>query len=340
MDNTIFSSFKIEERSYISIVKRDIHKIVEDAGFSTLKVGEIDIIIAELTSNLIKHTDRGGELIYRICCAESSDKYFEVYCIDGGPGTNDISRLAKDGNSSSNTLGHGLGAINRLSDYFQIYSMRGWGTVLYARKYITTPPLYKPKESILLNTIQESYPGEKVCGDGYYIKHLGDETQIFLGDGLGHGHHAHDAIMAAINAFKSCEESNPIQILRFIHDKVKKTRGLVGTVAILNSKLKTWRIAGIGNISTRMYSGLEYKNYMPHNGIIGLNIPTSLSVYEGEAERYQTIIMASDGIKTKWDIAKYTSILKYDPAILAAAIFKDHARKTDDMTVLVGKITI
>jgi hypothetical protein len=217
--------------------------------------------------------------------------------------------------------------------------MKNWGTVVYSVKYLSPETRYiRQPFSFQVKAIQESFPGEKVCGDGYYIKRMEDETRIFVGDGLGHGQHAHNAVTAAIEAFKECDESTPVGILRYIHQKVKKTRGLVGTVVILDHKEKLWKMSGVGNILTRVYQGLEYKSYMPHNGIIGMNIPNTMSDYEIPADKFQNIIMASDGIKNKWDLSRYTSILKYDPAILAAAIFKDHARRTDDMTVVTGKL--
>jgi hypothetical protein len=247
-----------------------------------------------------------------------------------------MQKMVRDGMSSTNTLGHGLGAIMRLSDFAQVYSMRGWGTIVYAKKSAASA---KPVQShILVRTIQEAYPGENICGDGTHVKYLANQTQIFVGDGLGHGIHAHEAVSAAIEAFEECTEDSPVEQLRYIHEKVKKTRGLVASIACYNHVLKQWKIAGVGNISVRLHHGIEYKNHAPHNGILGLNIPHSMKDFVTEAEKYQVIIMFSDGIKTKWDLSKYTSILKYDPAIIAASVFKDNARKTDDMTILVGKI--
>ncbi|MDF2437798.1 MAG: hypothetical protein K0Q95_2174 [Bacteroidota bacterium] len=339
MDNSAgFISYRLEERSYVSAAKRDIHSRVVAAGFSSKTAGEIDIIIAELTSNLIKHTPHGGEIIYRIT-GLPYNKVFEVFSLDNGFGENDIQRMLKDGLSSANTLGHGLGAIQRLSDHFQIYSMKGWGTVAFAQKYMVSPSL-KPsaKTPVIVRAIQENIPGEDVCGDGYAVIHKENETQIFLGDGLGHGLEANIAVKMAIEAFRSCTEKRPADILRFIHEKVKKSRGLVAAIAILNHQEKVWTLCGVGNIMTRVYTGLEYKNYMAHNGILGLNVSHTLTNCEIPAERFQTLIMCSDGIKTKWDINKYVSILKYDPAILAASIFKDNARRTDDMSILAAKI--
>lgn len=338
MDNSFFSAYKIEDRSYVSFIKREIHNALTQGGFNPRRTGEIDIIVSELASNLIKHAN-GGELLYRVAENEGN-KIMEIFCIDKGPGTNDIARMMKDGSSSTNTLGHGLGAINRLSDFFQIYSMRDWGTVSYSGSNKNLPPtvFQRNKDEIKFKVLQTCMPGEKVCGDGYFIKKTDNQTQIFVGDGLGHGENAHEAVQSAIAAFKDCDHSSPAEILRFIHQRVKKTRGLVATVACLEHEKKEWKICGIGNITTRLYHGIDPKNYMAHNGIVGLNVPNTMNDYIVEKEKYQHIIMYSDGIRTRWDLMKYPSILKYDSSIIAGVIYKDHARGNDDVTILVGKI--
>jgi hypothetical protein len=50
--------------------------------------------------------------------------------------------------------------------------------------------------------------------------------------------------------------------------------------------------------------------------------------------------MCSDGLKSRWDTAKYPSILRYDLSILSASLLKDFARNTDDMSVLACKINL
>src|SRR6202012_4726554 len=104
----------------------------------------------------------------------------------------------------------------------------------------------------------------------------------------------------------------PSEILRYIHADVKKTRGLVATVVTLDTKEKDIKICGVGNIATRIYNGIVLKNNMSYNGIVGLNIPTTLNNTMTPMEKYQTIVLCSDGITTRWDIMKYPAILKYD----------------------------
>jgi anti-sigma regulatory factor (Ser/Thr protein kinase) len=341
MDRTQFATFQIEDRSYTSIAKREIKTKLKDAGFDVTKAGEIDIIVSELCTNLVKHADNGGKIILRLNTRDPHP-YCELICIDTGPGTNDIKKMMRDGASSVNTLGQGLGAISRLSDVFQIYSAKDWGTIAYVKKFKEdlSPRQLKTVRPLEVRIVQEPIKGESVCGDGYAVKTLANETILFVGDGLGHGEHAHEAIGEAINAFNQSQETSPIQMLREIHTKVKRTRGLVACIANLNHNEKKWRIAGIGNIATRLYDGLDYKSCMPYKGIIGLNIGHSMNDIVMDAHKFQSIVMCSDGIKTKWDLSKYTSLLKYDPAIMAACIFKDHARHTDEMTVVVGKVQL
>lgn len=339
MDNNFFFGHKIEDRSYLSFIKREIHNLIAKTAFSSMRAGELDIVVSELLSNLIKHAG-SGEIFFKLSDTENNSKAFEIYCIDNGPGIYNISKMMKDGASSSNTLGHGLGAIERLSNFFQIYSIANWGTVAYAKILMdeAQKKIVLPKNEINIDTLQVCMPGEDVCGDGYQVRKINDETQIFLGDGLGHGPNAHEAVQKAIEAFNECEETEPTDILRYMHQKVKKTRGLVGSIASYNHARKEWKICGIGNITTRLYEGLSSKKVMSHNGIIGLNIPSFLNAHVLSDVDYQHIVMFSDGIRNHWDLPQYPGILKYASPIIAAAIFKDNARRNDDMTLLMGKV--
>ena len=335
MDNLPFTSYEIEDRSFVSFVKREIHHAAAKASFSRSRIGIIDIVVAELTSNIIKHASK-GELLYRFS-KENTRTLFEIICIDSGPGIRDVSHAMKDGVSTTKTLGEGLGALDRLSDFFQVYSIVKWGTVCYSKIYDKP---YSPSvdlTDVKLKALNVSKPGQKVSGDGFQIVSNSNYTKIFMGDGLGHGKEAYDAIQLALRQFKLCSDNDPSDILRFIHEPVKKTRGLVGTAVIADHRLKKWIICGIGNISTRLFEGLLTKNFVSFNGIIGLNIPGTLKNHETELGKHQCLIMSSDGIRTRWDLSQFPSIMRYDPLMLAAVIYKDGARKNDDMSILIAR---
>ncbi|TCN60098.1 serine/threonine protein kinase [Flavobacterium circumlabens] len=336
MDNT-FSVYKIDDRSLIAFIKREIHNLALQLGFSPHRAAETDIIVAELTSNLIKYAS-GGELLYRAHFNDDHNE-IEIYCLDKGQGIENTAKIMNDGYSTSNTLGQGVGAIKRLSNDFQIYSIKGWGTVQYIKicdKSDFLIPL--PTNELNFSALSVNYPGEKVCGDGYYVKQTKRGFQIFVGDGLGHGVHAQEAVQQAIKVFKQSGDSDPCAILRGIHDQVKKTRGLVATIASADYKSEHWSLCGIGNINTRIHNGLENKTYTPYNGIIGHNIPRTLNNTLVPYQKHQIIVMHSDGLRTRWNLNDLTSIIKQNPSVIAATLYKDNVRGTDDATVLVGKI--
>ena len=148
------------------------------------------------------------------------------------------------------------------------------------------------------------------------------------------------AVLRAGEAFLNEEETDPAEMIRHINNAVKKTRGLVGTVALFDIKEKRWRICGVGNIATKLIGPGSVKNYMSYNGIIGLNVPNSLNVQEVAYEIGQYLVMCSDGIKSRWDTVKYPAILRYDPSIVAASLVKDYNRNTDDVSVVTCKINL
>lgn len=335
MVNATHISFRADDRSYFAILKKEIHKQVTDSGYSQNKIAQIDIIVSELTSNLHKHA-LGGEILF-LKRTESGKEYIEIISIDNGPGINDLPRMLQDGASTTHTLGQGLGSIKRLSDTFDIYSQRDWGTIALSRVFKDTDKQSTPN-NFDIRAIVVSKPGEIVSGDGTYYKVTRDYLKILVADGLGHGLEANKAVNEAVNAFKVCPFHTPVEILRFLHSAILKTRGIVGSVLIYNFDSKTWSIAGVGNIGCKIMNGLTYKNILSYNGIIGHNIPNRMDNQIFLGSDFFQFIACSDGMKSRWEAAKYPSINKCDPTILAAAIYKDYARKTDDMSVVIGKI--
>jgi anti-sigma regulatory factor (Ser/Thr protein kinase) len=333
-----FTSYRIEERSYVSFIKREIHHKVAVAKFTTKQQGEIDIIVSEITSNLIKHA-ANGEILYRISSKDDSVPVFEILCIDKGPGIEDPTRMMKDGISTTKTLGQGLGAMERLSNLFQIFTIPKWGTIVYTKvgDNVEVKPL-KSGFNVEIKTLCVPKHGEMVCGDGYSVKQSDNFIQILFGDGLGHGPAAAEAVKIASAFFQENKETDPVSIIRQMHEAVRKTRGLVASIATLDRTSNQWNLCGVGNILTRMYSGIEYKNYLSYNGAIGLNIPNSMKSSVFQTERNQHLVMCSDGLQTRWDLNKFPSIFKYDNTVLAAALYKDFARGTDDTSSLIAKV--
>lgn len=336
MTDPLHRSYPVVDRSYVSIIKRDVRTLALGLGFSVTRLGELDIIISELTSNLVKYA-QDGELLVRSVRAGSSAGV-ELISVDGGPGMVDPARMMADGVSTGGSLGQGLGAVRRLSDLFQLYSLPGRGTVGLVRVYHHPPkqPLLAPAataQALLVSKVDQT-----PCGDGFYCQLSGTSLRMFLGDGLGHGPPAHQAVGQATRTMALQREDSPAAWLTAIHRAAVGTRGLVGTAAVFNFVSRKWTVCGVGNIRTQLCGRSYTRSYLAQNGILGYNMPRTLQELELPYEPGQCLVMASDGIQTRWNPARYPNVGRYEPIILAAAIYKEYGRHTDDMSVAVARI--
>jgi anti-sigma regulatory factor (Ser/Thr protein kinase) len=334
MVNRHYKSFRADDRSFFSLIKKDIHQQVVAAEFDGVRAGKIDIVIAEITSNLGKYAN-GGQILSGVG-SDGYGEYFEVVCVDEGPGIPDLGRVLSDGYSSTGSLGHGLGSIKRLSDQFDLYSIRDWGTILVSRVYKDELPGVKKKK---IDCVGLNVPktGEQVSGDGFFIDDGPDHWRILVADGLGHGVGAHAAVETAGAAFAECADESPTETIRFLHDRIRKTRGVVGVVIVLDKRTRRWKIAGVGNISIKWMGQNGSRTYVSYNGIIGFNIPGSINDQELSQDDFHQFIACSDGIRSRWDIGRFPGIGVHHGMIIASAIYKEFARGTDDTSIIVCK---
>ncbi|RZM01429.1 MAG: hypothetical protein EOO88_57895, partial [Pedobacter sp.] len=261
-------------------------------------------------------------------------KGIELISIDNGPGMDSTAAMISDGVSTTNTLGHGLGAISRLSDQFDIYSLKGWGTIMLCRLYVHPLPL--KKKLINTGTIMVAKDGEEECGDNYLFLKRGNVEHIALCDGLGHGEQASKAAITCLEAYPETIGKTPAEQLKEIHAAAKRTRGAVMYIVHIDMNERKLHYCGVGNIGVKLISiGGKSKNCHSYNGIVGHSVPGTLHSYTIDWEKNDMLIMNSDGLNSRWDIQKYPGILKHDRILLAAALYKDHCRGTDDTLVTV-----
>lgn len=336
MVDATHTSFAASDRSYFSLIKKEIHRLASEGGISAARVNELDLIVAEMTSNLFKYSD-DGEILVGVF-ANSGNPYIELISIDNGPGMVNPAKMMQDGMSTTNTLGHGLGSMKRLSDAFDLYSQPGWGTIVLSRVYNEPEKFTKENSGLLIRPIVVCKPGEKVSGDGFVYKKTDKYIKLMLADGLGHGPEANKAVNEAAKAFRIFPDYSPTETLRFIHQDIKKTRGAVINIVGYDMEDKTWSSTGVGNIFLRLFGPSNMKNHMSYNGIIGHNIPNTMNEQQYPGADFNQLILCSDGIKTRIEQNRYPMMHKYDLSILAAAIYKDHARRNDDMSVIVAKL--
>ena len=95
-------------------------------GFSLVDQTKLVTAASELARNTLEH-GQGGEV--SLAKLETGAKRgIRLTFVDQGPGIADINRALKDGYTSGNGLGLGLGGARRLSNEFEIESSPGVGT--------------------------------------------------------------------------------------------------------------------------------------------------------------------------------------------------------------------
>lgn len=340
MDVNQHQRFTLADRSYQSLVKRDITRLAETLGFSEIEIAKINIVVSEMATNLVRHATNGGEILVK--ATDADNKGIEILCLDRGPGMVNPALMMEDGVSTSGTAGEGLGAIKRQSSFFDYYSHPDSGTILLCRIFKATPTetiIPKPPK-LEMGSVMVAKNGETVCGDGWFCKVTEGSTYIVALDGLGHGPDANEASAKAISCFRKSRNTAPAELMRELHADIRKTRGAVGAVVKIDSKTPELEFCGIGNITGKIFSNSNYtviKNLVSYNGILGHNIPHTIHNQTTDWHTGRMLVVHSDGIKSRLDLSHYPDLHRHDPSLIAAVIYRDFSRGTDDTLVIVAK---
>ncbi|MBC9783828.1 SpoIIE family protein phosphatase [Heliobacterium chlorum] len=322
--------FSVYESSQIGEVRRAVNEMAFSMGSYEESAGRAAIVATELASNLVKHATGGGEILLRQLGHYKSFG-LEIISVDHGPGIENPSRMILDGVSTAGTGGNGLGAVRRLSQVFDLYTIPQKGTIVLAQLF--ERPWNEEKSYLQIGSIMRAKPGEDACGDGWSFQRQDDKLHLILSDGLGHGTEAAVASREAIQCFHSNEVS-PGEYIQKMDMALRHTRGAAVAVASIDLPRQKIAYAAVGNISGRIISSEKVVGCLSYNGIVGLNANRFQEIeYSCPPKGY--LILHSDGISSRWDISQYPGIINHHPSLLAALLYRDHARETDDATVVV-----
>jgi anti-sigma regulatory factor (Ser/Thr protein kinase) len=332
------AAYPVVEASQVAEPRRAAVALAGRLGFPEEQTGRLALVVTELATNLAKHAT-GGELLLRGIRDESSDAEpdgVEVLTIDAGPGIQNVALSSRDGHSTTGTLGHGLGAIERQADFFQLYTAAG-GTIALARVWRrpTAPVPRLPRYQV--GAIHVSKAGENVCGDCWDWRMREERLSVIVADGLGHGAAAHEAAREAIATFRREHELAPARVIEDIHGALRATRGAAVSMIAVDPERRVAKYSGVGNISAVVLNpNGTRQSLVSQNGTAGHTIPR-LQEYNYPVPPQSMLVMYSDGLGTHWDLASYPGLRGRHPSVIAATLYRDFSRKRDDVTVIVIK---
>jgi anti-sigma regulatory factor (Ser/Thr protein kinase) len=326
--------FRVADSSQIATARRAIVSLARELGLNEAKSGNAALVATEMATNLLKHAG-GGEIAVDRFADHQGGIGLQLLSLDKGIGIADLSRSLEDGFSTAGSPGTGLGAIRRQADQFGIFSRPGLGTAVLARLHErNAPPL--PGE-IVTGAIVEPYPGETQCGDAWALANSPRGPTLLCVDGSGHGAHAALAAQTAVDTFHANQMHDCPRLVEAIHRALAPTRGAAVAVARLDADQRLVRFVGVGNISAAVLVEGGVRRMVSHNGTAGHIAPRIREftyAYSGDI----TILLHSDGLSAKWDLATYPGLATSHPSLIAGILFRDHRRGRDDASIVAMRV--
>ena len=318
---------RVEDASAVTACRQAVQNMAERLRFPAARIGQLALAVTEAASNLHKHAEQGSLLL----CVnrDGPQPGINLVTIDAGPGVRDVSAALRDGHSTAGTLGIGLGAIQRLADFADLYSRPGHGTSLVAR-FCASPPVSQPRWAGLIRPIT----GETECGDAYGVVPADGAVTAVLCDGLGHGPLAAAAAAAGVAAVLDDPAGESAALLERVHRRMSGTRG--GAVGVVQVGGQLARFAGLGNVAASIVSDGQRKSMISIPGIAGVQART-IRQFEYDVPPGSAVILHSDGVSSRWEAATLPALEARDPLLIAAVLLAEAGVHRDDAGVLVLK---
>ncbi|BCQ25880.1 ATP-binding protein [Caballeronia sp. NK8] len=336
--------YEIAEASQIAYARRSIGELARGLGFNETTAGELAIVVTECGTNLLKHAQR-GELLVRPLVDKNADaqRYgIEVLCIDSGPGIADLHRCFEDGYTTAGSPGNGMGAIERLSGELDIWSAPGRGTVLRVVFWNAPRAANLPAAPLTYGVVNLPLQTETVSGDAWACHANQDEFTVLVADGLGHGPLAHVAAIEAAKALAANGDLPLDHIMEAANAALRPTRGAAVGIARMPASASVndmpVTFAGIGNISASVWSEASHRHLVSHAGIVG-HAARRAQLFDVPYPPNALVVLHSDGLTSRWDLARYPGLAMRHPALVAAVLYRDFTRGRDDVTVFVARVS-
>jgi negative regulator of sigma-B (phosphoserine phosphatase) len=183
-------------------------------------------------------------------------------------------------------------------------------------------------------------PGQSESGDRHLVCCSQNGILFAVIDGIGHGEEAANAAKAAIAVLESHVDEPIISLVERCHEKLRLTRGVVLSLAFVDTLhgMMTW--LGVGNVQGVLMrvgarKGTVQELLLLRAGVAGSQLPP-LQAAVLPVVRGDTLIFATDGVRGEF----VEGLLGLEnPQRAADRILELYQRGNDDALVLVARLT-
>lgn len=329
------TTVEVTETSQVASARRLVADRGAALGMSDADLGRAALAVTELATNLVKYARDGTVTVSDF--TEGGVSGLQIVALDSGPGIADFEAAERDGHSTGGSLGIGLGVIRRSADVFDAYTGADQGSAFLVRILKGGSPPGPPAGALQVAARCTPKTGQVECGDAWGYAHAARFERVCVVDGLGHGPLAASASAQALAVFEAAAPGDsPVTLLQDAHAALKGSRGAVMAVACIDTEEGTIRFSGVGNIAAGMFFGDESHRFHSIDGIVGYNA-RGMRVQERPWAAGATLIMSSDGLSSRLGLRRRNGLLQRHPGLIAAVMYREYARGSDDATVVVAR---
>jgi negative regulator of sigma-B (phosphoserine phosphatase) len=175
-----------------------------------------------------------------------------------------------------------------------------------------------------------------ISGDLHVVAPFAGGLLAAVIDGLGHGPEAQAVATLAAHVLLSHREEAPAELLQRCHGDLRRTRGVVLSLASFNAENSSMTWLGVGNVEGFLFRADNAANparerLLLRGGVVGYQIPplraAVLPVAPGDL-----LLLATDGIRH--DFADRAPPRDAEPQYVADDILERCTRVTDDALIL------
>lgn len=327
----------IDDSSAVGEARRVAHRLAGDLGGTETAITRAELVATELGTNLLRHADPGGWILVR----PIPPGQLEILAVDRGPGIRDPAAAVAGRAPAPKGLGCGLASVRRASALFDLYTHVGSGTVvlgvvgLAEQGVGTRDPGHG--EAAPRTCAGVSVGLSEISGDGWSVRDAdAGRVAIAVVDGIGHGAAASAAADVVLDVFGE----DPAGLASFgarANEAARGTRGAVATLCVLDPGADSLSALAVGNVNGRVLFADTEKGVVTFSGSLGLAARApSVRVQQYAWPAGATLVLWSDGLRSRPDFGPCGDLFTHDPAVVAAVLHRDHARGTDDATVVVA----
>jgi len=171
-------------------------------------------------------------------------------------------------------------------------------------------------------------------GDLHLVTPLPHGALVALIDGLGHGPDAAEAARQAVSLLLERPHASVGQLFEHCHEGLRKTRGAVMSVAMLDSRHSTIAWCGVGNVEGVLLPstpGRKRSAIACRGGVVGYRLPP-LKVDTLPLFPHDLLVFVTDGIG---DGFIQSIPAEASPQLIADTVLAECGKRSDDALVLV-----